>query len=225
MAPKPQAAPATKAVSMNPADFLASGLPTDFDGEVIEARTKVWDYDGKQDDAGNLRYTLAIRLLIKPDDPEVNKGEPVVAHYSAGNPQHFAPSNDEENPVDGYMDEQGIGGMAVCEGTSFVPVGAKAGLKNNTNWAQFLEALIGAKFTGTMTPDVRFLEGLYGHWDRIPQKTRAGLQGQASEGGRSKEILVCSLIKAKPTSAAKVPTKITSAALPSPKGLCARAIA
>lgn len=214
---KAPAASTKKAVSMNPTDFVAGGLPTDFDGEVIEARTEVWDYDGKTDDAGNQRFTLGVRLTIQPDDSEVNKGEPIIAHFSAGNPQHFAPSVDEENPVDGYADENGIGGMALCEGTSFVPTGSKSALNNNTNWAQFLEALMNAQFKGQLTPDVRFLEGLYGHWDRIPQKTRAGLQGQSQEGGNKKEILAITVIKPKPSSAAKAQAKAPAAKAAAPK--------
>lgn len=213
--PAPQSQPTTESllVSMDQDEFVAGGLPSDFDGEVIEARSVVWNYDNgngpKVDETtGQVIYTLAVRLTIKPDTP----GEKdYVVFQSAGDPTHFLPSMDGVTPSP--ADETGC-----SEGIYFIRQGSKQQLTNNTNYAQFLNALKDAESQAPQLArkreaDVRFLEGLYGHWDRIPQKRRAGMvTAEATDAKRkSNDILVCTQLKVKGATAAP-------AARPAPAG-------
>lgn len=179
----------SKAISGALTDMIQSGLATDFDGTVIEARTEIWNYDNgdgpKLDEAtGNPVHTLGVRLTVRPDDPDM-KDE--VVHWSAGDPSKFAPSMDGDNPSP--VNEAGC-----ADGICFIPVGDKKQLKNNTNYAQALEALVNSGFdTKKIGPDYRFWEGLRAHWDRVPQKKRPGLQQaepQPGQQARQREILV-----------------------------------
>lgn len=177
----------SKAVSMNPDDFIGGGLPSDFAGRVIEARTEIWNYDNgdgplTDDETGEPVFTMAVRVTIEADDKETYP-EPIVQHYSAGNPQHFSPSLDSVNASP--VDDAGL-----SEGVVFIPNGAKSALSNSSNFAHFCSALRDAQWKGKFDPDVRFLEGIYAHWERVGQKKRNGIVNPQTEGGYAKEILV-----------------------------------
>lgn len=196
-------APAAVA-SMNPDNMLAGGLMDDFDGEVIKARFVPWDYDGNID-----HHVLAVALTIQPDDAK----EPFTQHYSAGELEQFAPSMDGNAPVplddETATDEQ-------LEGVYALRVGKKEQLNNNTNWAHFVTALIDAQFPkNQLGATVTFMEGVYGHWNRIPQKKRSGIvttpaAGAADTKKRSSDILVITELKTRPAGAATTTARPTA---------------
>jgi hypothetical protein len=192
-ASKVEEAPAAVA-SMNPDNMLAGGLKDDFDGEVVKARLVPWDYDGNLD-----HHILAVALTVQPDD----ENEPFVQHYSCGELEQFVPSMDGKSPVDL---ENGEG--EALEGIYALRVGKKEQLNNNTNWAHFVGAVIDAGFPkGQLGAAVTFIEGTYGHWNRVPQKKRSGIVVQPQQGenkrARSNDILVITEIKEKPAGAKK----------------------
>lgn len=209
-------------VGMDESEFQAGGLATDFDGEVVEARTVIWNYDNGNgprttqvhDDEGNVigeepLVTLAVRITIKRDDDEPD----VVNYWSAGDVNNFQPSMDGKTPAP--LDEAGC-----SEGIYFIKVGSKAQLNNNTNYAQALQALADAESQAPAlkrqrTPSVQFLEGLYGHWERIPQRKRSGIVKPENEAKKKfpDEVLVCTVVKAKPAGS-KVAGKIAPKAAP-----------
>lgn len=180
--------------SSNPDEMVQGGLMDDFDGLVTKARYVPWDYNGTLD-----HHVLGVAVTIQPysesGEPE---GDPFVQTYSAGDLEQFAPSMDGKLPVD-LQAESETG--EEYEGIYALRVGSKAQLNNNTNWAQFVMALLEAGFDrGLLTPAVTWLENAFGHWNRIPQKKRAGLVQPEAEGRqRRNEILVITEIKEVPT--------------------------
>lgn len=202
----------TAVASMNPDNMLAGGLKDDFDGEIVKARVVPWDYDGNID-----HDILAVALTIQPDDEK----DPFVQHYSCGELEHFMPSKDGESPVDTDGDGEAL------EGIYALRVGKKEQLNNNTNWAHFIGALIDAGFDKSkLVAAVTFAEGIYGHWNRIPQKKRSGIvvQAKQDEGkrARSNDILVLTELKEKPAgaktakAAATKPAAVKSEPTPAP---------
>lgn len=191
--------------SSNPDEMVQGGLMDDFDGLVTKARYCPWDYNGTLD-----HHVLGVGVTIQPynenGEPE---GDPFVQTYSAGDLEQFAPSMDGKLPVD-LQAESETG--EEYEGIYALRVGSKAQLNNNTNWAQYVMALLEAGFDrGLLTPAVTWLEGVFGHWNRIPQKKRAGLVQAESEGQRRRnEILVITELKEVPT---------VKVAKPGPKGI------
>lgn len=193
---------------MDQDEFVAGGLPDNFDGEVVEARAVIWNYDNgngpkyvkdiEGNDTDEVLYTLAARLVIQRDD----EPEPVTTYFSAGDPTQFVPSLDGRTPAP--ADDSGC-----SEGIYFIRTGAKSALNNNTNYAQFLQALADAEAAAPQlkrprTPDIRFLEGLYGHWDRIPQKKRAGIV-RPEVGDQRRDILAVTQLKTKPAASKPAP--------------------
>lgn len=175
----------SKAVSFNPDDLVQAGLADDFDGEITEVRYVPWDYEGHLD-----HHILAARVTIVPD--EDSGFDEFTQHYSAGDLQYFLPSVDGENPVDlEAEDEEEMAGRFV------VPVGRRESLANSSNWAQFVIAAVEAGFDkDSITSDAATFEGTRGHFNRVAQQKRSGIQ--VEEGGDSKrrEILVLTEVEA-----------------------------
>ena len=177
----------SRAASLNPDDFLAGGLKDDFRGRITEAVYCRCDYDGAENELGEPISVLAARMTIQPLDDEGNPNdEPYVQHWSAGNLDHFVPSQDGVEPCD----EDEAGPFAVR-------VGKKSELNNNTNFAHLLTSIIDSgeaskKFRRSdLTNSLACVEGLDAHWDRVPQKKRSGLV-RADEGERKggRDVLV-----------------------------------
>jgi hypothetical protein len=182
---------------MNPDNFLTGGLKDDFDGTVLKARFVPWDYDGNID-----HHILAVALTIQPDDEDT----PFVQHYSAGELESFVPSMDGKTSVD--LDN---GEGEQLEGIYAMKVGRRDQLNNNTNWAHFIGAALDAKFPREkLGSTCTFIEGVHGHWNRIPQKKRSGIVVQpAAEGKRrSSDILVLTSITEGGKATAKPATKV-----------------
>jgi hypothetical protein len=174
--------------SMNPDNMLSAGLADDFDGTIKQARLVPWDYDGNLD-----HHILAVRLDIEPDEDQDQ--EPFSQHYSAGELDHFVPSLDGETPTDLESEDE-----EDWEGVYALRVGRRQQLNNSSNWAHWVGATIDAGFpVEELEADVSCFEGLYGHWNRIPQRKRSGIVVE-EEGGRQRMILVLTEIheKAKP---------------------------
>jgi hypothetical protein len=172
--------------SMNPDNFVSGGLMDDFDGTIQKARFAPWDYEGAVD-----HEVLAVALTIKPDDADA----PFVQHYSAGDLTAFAPSMDGDNVAEGDEAED-------REGIYALRVGKQLELRNSTNWAHFLEAMLAAGFDRKkLTPSLEFLEGLNCHFNRVPQKKRSGIQVTARADGktRSNDVLVITKINEEAT--------------------------
>jgi hypothetical protein len=178
MAPKRKDPPGV--ASMNPDNMVSGGLMDDFDGLVTRARLCFFDYEGKG------QRTLAVALAIKPDDDDE-----FTQHYSSGNPEHFSPTMDGVNPAE--------------EGVYALPTDNKSQMNNNTNWAHFTLACLDAGFAKKdLGASVEWVEGLYGHFNRVPQRKRSGIQVEAvgSDGRqRSNDILVVTEIKTAPAGA------------------------
>jgi hypothetical protein len=175
--------------SMNPDNMATGGLKDDFDGEITKVRLVPWDYDGKID-----HHILAVAVTIQPDGEEV-----FTQHYSCGELEHFQPSKDGKTPVDL---EGGEG--EDLEGVYALRVGRRDQLNNNTNWAHFIGAALDAGFPKeNLGAAVTFLEGTYGHFNRIQQKKRSGIVTQQAEGqqARRSDILVITELKDKPAGA------------------------
>lgn len=170
--PKPTGKPAStqkvRVAEQNPTDFTGGGLPTDFDGTIIEARAVVWNYDNgngpKTDEkTGEVILIPAMRLKIaRPNE------EDIVSYYSAGDLNNFFPLTEDGDLA--VQDENGL-----AEGVMFGLVGTRERMGKDTNHGQFLAALTDAGFKEAFKPDLRFLEGLNGHFDRLQQKKRAGV--------------------------------------------------
>lgn len=195
-------APAAVA-SMNPDNMASGGLADDFDGEITKVRFVPWDYDGKID-----RHVLAVAMTIVPD--EDSDLEEFIQVYSAGDLDHFAPSMDGEEPVD--LDE---GEEEDLEGIYALRVGRREQLNNNTNWAHFIGAAIDAGFPQEdLGASCDCFEGIRAHFNRVPQKKRAGIMQSDEEEDqpRRNDILVISEIleaesKAKKAKGAKTKAK------------------
>lgn len=201
---KAKEAAAPRFASMRPDEMVAGGLMDDFDGTITKARLVPWDYNGSID-----HHVLALALTIKPegDDPEFTQ------HYSTGAElDEFVPSMDGLEPCnlesDNSEDHEGIYAM---------PVGKKEGLNNNSNMAQFYGAMVDAGFDiNSIMPNVDFLEGVGGHFNRMPQKKRSGLMQskRVDKNGKEKEnrnndILVITELKAKAKAGKAVPATKT----------------
>lgn len=206
--------------SMNPDNMAQAGLMDDFDGMIEKVRLVPWDYNGNID-----HHILAVAVTIRPDGEE-----PFTQHYSAGAElDQFAPSMDGEESVD--LDANDPESL---EGVFALRVGSKEQLPNNSNWAHFIRALIDAGFdAGQLAADVRFAEGVYGHFNRIPQKKRSGIvvtppAGGATEKKRNNDILVVTELKDAPkgtgtTSKGAAPAKANPATGSTAKGVAKKA--
>lgn len=174
----------TGVASNDPDDMVAGGLKDDFDGEVIKARYIPWDYGGKLD-----HHILSVALTIQDDEED----QPFVQNYSCGELEHFMPSVDGEESVDLDKEE----GEA-WEGIYALAVGAKPQMNNNTNWAHFVGAIKDAGLPKeAIGASIEFMEGVYGHWNRIAQRKRSGIVVEQTDGGQKKsnDILVVTELK------------------------------
>lgn len=195
--------------SSNPDEMVQGGLMDDFDGLVIKARYVPWNYAGNLD-----HYVLGVALTIQPyDDKGQPDGDPFTQTYSAGELDQFVPSDENGIAVDLGVDEVG----EEQEGTHALRVGNKTGLNNNTNYAFVVQKLIEAGFdSANLSPDIRFWENVFGHWNRIPQKKRSGIVAKTSDNGKPKRDDILVLTELKETPAA--PKRATAPAKPPASG-------
>ena len=172
MAKSQKAAP--EVASLNPADFLAGGLKSDFRVRFDKVVYCPWDYNGTVDPP-------ALGVRVEGTELDVDSGEPLedakpyVEYWSAGDLDAWAPSEDGRTPAEN--DEGGVG-----EGPYAIKVGKRSQLNNNTNFAHLMRSIIEAgaaskKFLADehLTSSLDCLETLDVHIDRVPQQKRSGM--------------------------------------------------
>ena len=166
--------------SLNPDNMASAGLADDFDGEITKARFVPWNYAGSRES-----YSLAAAITIQPD--EESGFEEFTQYYSAGNLEHFVPSVDGSEPVDleGWDEED----LEDVEGIYAYQVGRREQLSNSSNFADFVSKLVAAGYDANIEANIDFLEGVSGHFNRVPQRKRSGIVSTDSED-RQKTILV-----------------------------------
>lgn len=163
---------------MLPDGFVAGGLADDFSGTVREARYVSWDYNGSIPEP-----VLAARLKIeRTDDPDLEGDDRfVIQHWPAGSLDFFVPSMDGKTPSTEVNPETGE--TVPAPGIYALRVGKRPELTNNTNWAQFLRALLDAQFPrDRFKPAINFIETMKGHYNRLPPDKKAGvIKNQTAE--------------------------------------------
>ena len=146
--------------------MVSGGLADDFDGVVREARYAPFDYNGSIQDP-----VLSVRLKIERFGVDAGADDDdrfVTQNWSAGNLEQFRPSMDGKNPTPGV-------GMEIEPGVYAIRVGERTALNNNTNTAQLMRSLLDAQVPREkFNPDIRFIEGLKGHWNRLPPDKKGG---------------------------------------------------
>ncbi len=166
--------------SLNPDNMASAGLADDFDGEITKARFVPWNYGNTRD-----TYVLAAAVTIQPD--EESGFDEFVQYYSAGDLELFVPSVDGSEAVDleGWDEED----LEDVEGIYAYQVGRREQLSNSSNFADFISKLVAAGFSANIEANIDFLEGISGHFNRVPQRKRSGIVSTDSED-RQKTILV-----------------------------------
>ena len=159
-------------------EMVQAGLADNFDGTITLARYCEWNYKGKS------KATFAVHLEITPQ----GGGEAIDAYYSAGDPNNWQPSNDGVDAL-----ESGEEGIYPCK------IGTQDGLPNSSNFHFFMSTLEKLGYDGR-DPSIASLEGLTGHFQRVPQPTRPGISSTTTtQSGeqREKTILVVTNIISK----------------------------
>lgn len=197
--------------SNNPDEMERGGLMDDFDGLIKRVRYRPWDYGGTID-----HHVLGVAVDIQPyDDHGKPEGEVFTQMYSAGDLDQFTPADENGNIIDLSVDqpEGEEPDPTFYDGIYAARVGKRNQMNDNTNWAQFVGSAKDSGFDpAAITPACTFLEGVFAHFNRMPQKKRSGIVTKMDEGGDNKkkknqDILLITEIKPAPKAAAgKAPT-------------------
>lgn len=160
------------AVSLRPSTFTQGGLIDDVDAVIKRARFVSYDYDGKADKP-------ALCLLLQLVD---NEDTEHAQYYSAGDLQYFVPSEDPKNED--------------LNGIEIVAVGDKTALNGGTNCALMLNSLVTAGLPEDLldSGDMRKIEGLKAHWNRVAQPKRTGIAKRPGQSDRDPMVLLCTAI-------------------------------
>ncbi len=179
--------------SLNPDNMASAGLGDDFDGEIVKARFVPWNYNGNREE-----YSLAMMVEFEPDDE--SGVEAFTEYYSSGDLQYFLPSEDGEEPIDfdGWDQED----LTEVEGPFAKKVGKRDSLNNNTNMAHFMRSLVDSGSGVALEADLRVMEGIKGHFNRVPQQKRSGIINTEDEesGGFQRTILLMTEFESDPSS-------------------------
>lgn len=221
-----------KIASLDPDDFIDTGLVDEVYAEVTLSRLEPYNYGGNQS-----KYSLALHLELEGFGESEDVKIPPV-YYSAGDLNLFVPSMDGYEPagltVEQYQDlASGEGSLdddeiADCQGIYAYQVGKYDNISKSTNLHHFLTALRQAGFDKEKlaSGDFSEIEGLKAFWTRQPQRSRKGMksgEGEADSssdnGDRKKTILLpMDIIKDKAgkgkSSAASTSTKAKTKARP-----------
>lgn len=149
-----------RGISFNPEHYTkGGGLPDDFDGVIEGAVIDIFTYQGKG------KPSVGLLLNIKTDE-----GDELEQFYSIGDENRWSPSED---------------------GSSVIGNDNQQSINEGCNAALFFSHLVNAGFPTDKLEedDVTVLEGLKGHFKRVPQPKREGLSGG---DGREKTILTVS---------------------------------
>jgi hypothetical protein len=163
-------------LSLRPSTFSLGSLLDDIDAEVVRARFVQYDYEGKADN-----NPTCVLLLLKDGD-----GNESPQYWSAGDPAYFVPSEDPKNEE--------------LNGITLVQVGDKTSLNGGTNAAIMLNSLVQAGFPEDKldSGDLRVLEGMVAHWNRVPQPKRSNMPTKPGQSDRTPMVLIATQIKALP---------------------------
>lgn len=163
-------------LSLRPSTFTQGGLIDDVDVLVKRARFVAWDYEGKQDNP-----VLAIHMTLNQvvDDTDVEQ------YWSCGDMQYFVPSEDPKNPD--------------LNGVTCVQVGEKTALNSGTNGALLLNSLVQVGFPEDQfdSGDLRVLEGIKIHVNRVPQPKRSNMAKKDGAKG-DPMVLIATVLLAMP---------------------------
>ena len=173
-----------RAAGMNPEDFT-SGLRDDFRAKITAAKFMAWDYGGKMDDEGKPVITLAACLTLTPHEDEDDTDE-ITQFYSAAAINRFVPSEDGDEPSGHGSDPRDPDGEEVdydleVGGKYAVPVGRATNLAKGSNWATFIQSVLGTgaeEFQAKhLSADINCFVGLDAHWNRIKTEKRGDFGG------------------------------------------------
>lgn len=158
-------------LSLRPSDAESGGgLLDDVNATVTISESVTYDYNGKSEPGPSYHVHL------KADD-----GSEADQYYSAGKLERVVPSEDGKH-------------FDPAPGTS------SKGLNDSTNAFMFLSTLVEKGFPEDKLSDLSSVAGLYAHFNRVPQKKRAGLE---NDGDKKKTILVVTKIINMPWEAKK----------------------
>lgn len=165
-------------LSLRPSTFSAGGsLIDDVDAEIVRARFVQYDFEGKSESGAK----LCLLAVLKDGD-----GAEHPQYWSAGDLRFFVPSEDPKNDD--------------LNGITVVQVGDKTALNGGTNCALFLNSLVQAGFPEDKLDegDIRVLEGMVCHVNRVPQPKRNNMPKRAGAPDRDPMILIVTAIKSLP---------------------------
>ena len=155
-------ATAPKVASLDSED-LATGLPDDFDAVITGARFCAHTFGEREKD-------LMARLTFAAEGFD----EPIEQYFSAGKLEFFSPSLDGETPIDADEDD--------TDGYFALQVGRRDKLSGSCNFGLFLASMRASGLPkGEATGDIRSLEGIKGHFNRLDQPKRSGIIVDAEE--------------------------------------------
>lgn len=210
--------------SLLPDEMVAGGLADDFDGIVREARYAPFDYNGSID-----QDVLSIQLKIERLEDGLEGDEKFITqNWSVGDMKNFVPSLDGTNKVADQTIDDGEGNIRTRTGEGYfaLRVGARSALNNNTNGAQLMRSILDAQFPrDKFSPDIRFMEGIKGHWNRLPPDKKPGTfkndTPEQKEKASKRDVLCLTRFDGieagagvKPTSTSKVSASTSTSAAP-----------
>lgn len=147
---KQQTKAAVTKISIKLESFSAGGVMPEGDYLLQKHEIVLWDYDGKMK-----ANTLALRVTTVPFSMGSGKAEdvePVVQHYSVGDPSAFGPDD---------------------EGTGIVALGSRTALGKGSNFFIYLENLVNSGFPeDKYDNDVSVFDGMVAHIAHIPAPER-----------------------------------------------------
>lgn len=151
-------------ISIRPSDFVEGGaVPVDKNLVWKECRFALFQYEKKDGSVvtrpdGSPVVTTTARITLVDDD-----GNESVQHYSVGDPERFAPSDD---------------------GKTLEAKGSAAQLNLSCNFYLLLNALVNAGYPeDKLEDDISTLDGLYAYHIGVPEPQRSGLARQAAADG------------------------------------------
>lgn len=170
---------------------MSSGLADNFDGRIEKVRTQ--PFRTKKGD-----IIPHVKVVIAAKD-----GETVTARYFLGfeAEKYFIPSEDGYDPID--LESFDPEDESSCEGLFIMPFDEDnvKPLSKKKSWGFFMESLRLAGFDVSVVDEdggYSNLEGIYAHFDRLPEPASAGKVADDGEQKRRNDVLVVTELKDDP---------------------------